>query len=86
MVRTDENVWQLSLRLPPDNGAAEGDLLLGGVSSGDGNGGRRGAAAAGPRFSYFVIDKGWMTGSAELGNTYLVPGARASVMRPAASN
>jgi len=46
----------------------------------------RGAWAQGARFGYFVIDKQWMTGSAALGNTYLLPGTWADVARVQGSN
>lgn len=33
------------------------------------------------QFSYFVVDREWMTGRAAFGNTYLLPGSRATVVR-----
>jgi hypothetical protein len=80
MSRAGGNVWQLSLELPDE--LPERHNRTGRTE------GRTGAAnpfAAG-RFGYFVIDKRWKTGSAPLGNTYLLPDARASVVRRPGNN
>ena len=65
MVRTEECVWQLSVKFPEGSEAAPR---------------RRGEG-----FSYFVIDKEFMTGRAAFGNTYLLPGSWATVVRVAES-
>jgi hypothetical protein len=77
MARVGEDVWQLNLELPDEPSDRRH---------------RRGAAprpsdaAPAERFSYFVIDKRRNTGAAPLGNTYLLPGTLASVVRLAGNN
>jgi 1,4-alpha-glucan branching enzyme len=66
MVRTEESVWQLSLKLIEGGGAGAPAARLGQRDR---------------RFSYFVIDKQYMTGRAAFGNTYLLPGSWATVVR-----
>jgi 1,4-alpha-glucan branching enzyme len=63
MVRTEESVWQLSIRLGEEQ-QPQGEHP----------------------FSYFVIDRGWMTGRAPFGNTYMLPGSWATVLREPACN
>lgn len=63
MVKTEQNVWRLSLQLCDESPPAEKQP-----------------------FSYFVIDRAWMTGRAAFGNTYLLPGSWAAVVREVETN
>ena len=76
MSRAGENVWQLSLELPDEPPNRDRRRPNSGATESDPAG----------RFSYFVIDKRWNTGAAPLGNTYLLPGALASVVRRPGNN
>ena len=74
MSRVDGNTWQLSLELPDDPPKTNNNRPVArGRNTGRG-------------FSYFVIDKRWNTGSAPLGNTYLLPGDGAEIVRRPGNN
>jgi len=77
MSRAGENMWQLSLELPEEPPQRSDRIRRAGASK---------VGTAAPRFSYFVIDRRWQTGSAPLGNTYLLPDAWASVVRRPGNN